>query len=152
MNKYYKYTSKSIFQEVAFQGTSPAVTTVTTELAPQGSAACIRAFSCFSAPCNYLNVSLDAADTSKLVSASFNKKDSSSTSLLDFYVPLHQLQGVLGGLGGSSGLGSYFNIPGPGIFSDDGLEVVINIPPNTGNSLNATAGPIMAVLNVVYSK
>ena len=80
----------------------------------------------------------------------FNKKDSASTTLLELFLPLHSNQHILGGLGGSGGVGSLFNIPGPGIFFDDGLEVVVSIPPNIGTG-SADSGPIMACLNVVYS-
>ena len=150
MNKYNKCKIKSILKEVTYQGASPAVTTVTEELAPQGTSACLRTFSGWSAQCDYRSVSLDGADTDKIVSVKFNKKDSASTTLLELFLPLHSNQHVLGGLGGSGGVGSLFNIPGPGIFFDDGLEVVVSIPPNIGTG-SADSGPIMACLNVVYS-
>lgn len=149
MNTYYKCKTESIFQTVDFQGESPAVTTVTRELSPQGSNACLRMFSGFSALCDYQNVSLDGDDSDKTVSVSFKKKDAGSTALLELFLPLHTNQHIFGGLGATSGVGSIFNIPGPGIFSGNGLEVVVSIPPNIGNGIDQ--GPIMACLNVVYS-
>jgi|TARA_Y100000996_G_scaffold409793_1_gene391054 hypothetical protein len=149
MNIYHKCKADSIFQEVAFQGSSPAVTTVTRELVPQGSNACLRMFSAWSGYCDWENISFDGADTDKIASLNFRKKDAGSTSLLDLFIPIHPNQFLFNGTGGASGVGSLFNIPGPGIFSDDGLEVVVSIPPNIGNG--ADQGPIMACVNVVYS-
>jgi hypothetical protein len=151
MNKYRKCKTKSIFREVAYQGDSPAVTTVTEELSPQGTIACLRSFSGWSGQCEYRASSLNGSETDKIVSVAFNKKDSGSTTLLDLFLPLHSNAHVFSGLGGSGGVGSLFNIPGPGIFFNDGLEVVISIPPNIGNGTGTDTGPIMACLNVVYS-
>lgn len=152
MNKYNKCKVKSIFREVDYQGVNPAVTTVTEELAPQGTIACLRTFSAWTGYANYQNVSFDGADSSKTASVSFNKKDSSSTTLLDLFIPIQVNQHLLGGVGSSGAAGSFFNIPGPGIFFDDGLEVVISIPPNVGNGVDSNSyGPIMACMNVVYS-
>jgi len=151
MNKYNKCKVKSIFREVAYQGNSPAVTTVTEELAPQGTIACLRTFSAWTGYADYRNLSFDGTDSSKTASVSFNKKDSSSTTLLDLFIPIQANQYILG-IGGSGPSGSFFNIPGPGIFFDDGLEVVISIPPNIGNGVDGNPyGSIMACLNVVYS-
>jgi len=151
MNKYNKCKVKSIFREVAYQGNSPAVTTVTEELAPQGTIACLRTFSAWTGYADYRNLSFDGTDSSKTASVSFNKKDSSSTTLLDLFIPIQVNQYILG-IGGSGPSGSFFNIPGPGIFFDDGLEVVISIPPNIGNGVDGNPyGSIMACLNVVYS-
>lgn len=149
MNIYYKCKAESIFQEVAFQGSNPAVTTVTRELSPQGSNACLRMFSAWSGYCDYQNSSFDGADKDKIASVNFRKKDAASTSLLDIFIPIHTNQHLFNGIGGAGGVGSLFNIPGPGIFSDDGLEVVVSIPPNIGDGTNQ--GPIMACVNVVYS-
>jgi hypothetical protein len=151
MKKYNKCKAKSIFREVAYQGGSPAVTTVTEELAPQGTIACLRTFSGWSGQCDYRASSLDGVDTNKIASVSFNKKDSGSTTLLELFLPLHSNAHVVNGIGGSSGVGSLFNIPGPGIFFDDGLEVVLSIPPNIGDGSGNDRGPIMACLNIVYS-
>ena len=151
MNIYHKCKADSIFQEVAFQGESPAVTTVTRELVPQGSNACLRTFSAWSGYCDHQNRSLDGADTDKIASLNFRKKDAGSTSLLDLFIPIHANQHLFTGVGGSGGVGSLFNIPGPGMFSDDGLEVVVSIPPNIGLGDGTDQGPIMACVNVVYS-
>ena len=95
MNIYHKCKADSIFQEVAFQGSSPAVTTVTRELVPQGSNACLRMFSAWSGYCDWENISFDGADTDKIASLNFRKKDKQKTIFLKNFIDFFEFVYIL---------------------------------------------------------
>tara|TARA_R110000751_G_scaffold91450_2_gene179507 strand:+ start:87 stop:521 length:435 start_codon:yes stop_codon:yes gene_type:complete len=143
MIEYYKCQSKAIFVEVP--ASTAAVTTENVELAPFGTRACLRAFSGFSAPAAYDNSSLSGETNSTLVSVEFHMKDVPETTVLEILLPLHPGHAAYH-TGGSGGSGMSFHIPGPGILFDQGLGVKMTVPANS--SVN---GPIMGLLNVVYS-
>ena len=146
MFTYYKCQSKSIYTEVS-EGEAEQ-TTVTEVLAPAGTRACLRNFYGFAAAAAYRNTSISASAAAKMVSVEF-KLTGTDTVLLETLLPVHTTSDLarLGSVNGGFGL---LGIPGPGILFDRGLEVKVVIPanPNTGIYIG---GPIMSVLNVVYS-
>jgi hypothetical protein len=144
MIEYYKCQSKAIFVEVP--PSTATATTESVELAPLGTMACLRAFSGFSSASGNVNTSLTGSSNATLVSVEFHMKDASETTVLEILLPLHPPQQAFD-VGGSGGSGMSFHIPGPGILFDQGLGVKMVIPANP----TASNGPIMGLLNLVYS-
>lgn len=110
-------------------------------LAAQGKVVCLHSFSASSSPLGNSNTSLTYSSPAYLY---IEKMDSGNTELLK--MPLDNNVGTVNAYGDTSFAQNTLHIPGPGLFSGDGMRARIEVPAAAGSgSVN------VGISNLVYS-
>ena len=110
-------------------------------LAAQGKIVCLHSFSASSSPLGYTNTSLPYSSPAYLY---IEKMDSGNTELLK--MPFDNTAGSVVAYDSTSPSQNMLHIPGPGLFSGDGMRVRIEVPAAVGSG-NVNVG----ISNLVYS-